>query len=245
MALPANATAIMDGLIADGLTPVAAAGILGNVEAESGGDLNSVGSGGGGLIGYTPISSAPAGGAPGQPIGAQISAIVAYIQRSYPGGVQQLDAFTDPEAAGESFAQYGERCAACGYQDGTSQLAIRGANAQEAYQAYQSGTLGSAQQGSIDTMAGAGAAQTTASETGTALLQTPIGNVTLPSGLISRAAIGLFGIVLLYMALKSMFSNDTMPDIIGGTAQQAGQTVKGGAKKGAGAAKDAAVAAAA
>lgn len=143
MSLPDNAAAIFQGLLGGGLTPVAASGVLGNIEAESGGNLDSVGDGGGGLLGYTPISSAPAGGAPGSSLSDQISAVLAYITNSYPGGVSQLDSFTTPTAAGESFAQYGERCAACGYQDGTSQLAVRGSNAQEVYNAYQTGSLGS------------------------------------------------------------------------------------------------------
>lgn len=151
MTIAANAEAIFQGLTSGGLTPVAAAGVLGNIEAESGGDLDSVGSGGGGLLGYTPISSAPPGGAPGQPLSAQISAALAYIQNSYPGGIAQLDSFTDPNAAGQSFAQYGERCAACTNYDGAGygQLPIRGANAQEVYNAYESGSLGAAGTGSV------------------------------------------------------------------------------------------------
>lgn len=146
MSIAANAEAIFQGLTGGGLSPVAASGVLGNIEAESGGDLNSVGSGGGGLLGYTPISSAPPGGAPGSPLSAQISAALAYIQNSYPGGIAHLNSITDPEQAGESFAQYGERCAACTNYNGAGfgQLPIRGANAQQVFAAFEAGTLGSA-----------------------------------------------------------------------------------------------------
>lgn len=158
MTIPANAEALFTGLVQGGLTPVAASGVLGNIEAESGGDLNSVGDGGGGLLGYTPISSAPPGGAPGSPIGQQITAAIAYIQADYPGGISALNAILDPGTAGSDFAHYGERCAACGYQDGSGQLAIRAQNAVDVYTAFQQGTLGSPTQGNAGGTSGTAAA---------------------------------------------------------------------------------------
>ncbi len=56
--LPANVTAIVSFLLANGYSHNAAAGIAGNIYQESKGDPESVGSGGGGLIGWTPL---PAG----------------------------------------------------------------------------------------------------------------------------------------------------------------------------------------
>jgi len=63
--------------------------------------------------------------------------------------------------------------------------------------------------------------------------------------LISRAAIGLFGIVLLYMALKSMFTDNDATDVVvtpvAQTASKAAGAAKDGAKKGAKAGGEAAM----
>jgi hypothetical protein len=154
MSVPQNAAEIFAGLLAGGLTPIAAAGVLGNIEAESGGSLNSVGSGGCGLLGYTPCSSAPPGGAVqasgvNPSVAVQASAAVTYVSNSYPGGILALNAFTDPGAAGASFAKLGERCAECGGpgSTGSSQLAPRSQNAADVYAAYKAGTLGQPSQG--------------------------------------------------------------------------------------------------
>jgi hypothetical protein len=56
--LPDNVTAIVGFLLANGYSRNAAAGIAGNIYQESKGNPESVGSGGGGLIGWTPL---PAG----------------------------------------------------------------------------------------------------------------------------------------------------------------------------------------
>jgi hypothetical protein len=56
--LPDNVTAIVGFLLANGYSHNAAAGIAGNIYQESKGNPESVGSGGGGLIGWTPL---PAG----------------------------------------------------------------------------------------------------------------------------------------------------------------------------------------
>ena len=53
--LPANYAEIVTFLTAHGYTANAAAGIAGNIYQESKGDPESVGSGGGGLIGWTPL----------------------------------------------------------------------------------------------------------------------------------------------------------------------------------------------
>jgi hypothetical protein len=54
MPLPANAKVIYEWLTGHGYSDNAAAGILGNMEQESGGNPESVGTGGNGLIGFTP-----------------------------------------------------------------------------------------------------------------------------------------------------------------------------------------------
>ncbi len=55
--LPANVTAIVSFLLANGYSHNAAAGIAGNIYQESKGNPESVGMGGGGLIGWTPLQS--------------------------------------------------------------------------------------------------------------------------------------------------------------------------------------------
>jgi hypothetical protein len=58
MAVPQNAQAIYEYLTGHGYNSTAAAGILGNMTQESGGSPEAQGSGGGGLIGWTPESAA-------------------------------------------------------------------------------------------------------------------------------------------------------------------------------------------
>ena len=53
--LPANYATIVSFLIGHGYTKLAAAGIAGNMYQESKGNPESVGTGGGGLIGWTPL----------------------------------------------------------------------------------------------------------------------------------------------------------------------------------------------
>lgn len=53
--LPQNYAAIVDFLVANGYTDNAAAGIAGNIYRESLGNPSAVGTGGGGLIGFTPF----------------------------------------------------------------------------------------------------------------------------------------------------------------------------------------------
>jgi hypothetical protein len=143
--VPANVSALMSGLMVLGLTRVGAAGITGNIEAESGGALNSVGSGGCGLIGYTPCGSAPPGGAvsvsgPNPSLMQQLGAVIMYTNANYPGGVGGMNSFGDPGAAGASYAQFAERCAECG--PGGSQLGVRAGNAIAAYGSFDKGGVG-------------------------------------------------------------------------------------------------------
>ena len=62
--LPANYAAIMSFLTSHGYTGNAAAGMAGNIYQESGGNPESEGDGGGGLIGWTPL---PGGYVTGNP----------------------------------------------------------------------------------------------------------------------------------------------------------------------------------
>jgi hypothetical protein len=79
--LPANVTSIVSFLLAHGYTGNAAAGIAGNIYQESKGYPESVGMGGGGLIGWTPLPSGFITGDPTADLQTQLAAILAYNQQ--------------------------------------------------------------------------------------------------------------------------------------------------------------------
>jgi hypothetical protein len=79
--LPENYGAIVTYLMAHGYTGLAAAGIAGNIYQESKGNPESVGSGGGGLIGFTPLPSGYVTGDVSADLVTQLAAIVTYNQQ--------------------------------------------------------------------------------------------------------------------------------------------------------------------
>ena len=78
--LPDNVTAIVSFLLANGYTNNAAAGIAGNIYQESKGNVESVGMGGGGLIGWTPLPSGFVTGNVSADLQTQLSALLTYNQ---------------------------------------------------------------------------------------------------------------------------------------------------------------------
>jgi hypothetical protein len=76
--LPQNVTTIVGFLLAHGYSQNAAAGIAGNMYQESGGNPESVGSGGGGLIGFTPLPAGYVTGNPATDLQTQLNAVLAY-----------------------------------------------------------------------------------------------------------------------------------------------------------------------
>jgi hypothetical protein len=76
--LPANVTAIVNFLLASGYTHNAVAGMAGNIYQESKGDPESIGMGGGGLIGWTPLPSGFVTGNPAADLRTQLAAILTY-----------------------------------------------------------------------------------------------------------------------------------------------------------------------
>jgi len=78
--LPANVTAIVSFLLANGYTHNAAAGIAGNIYQESKGNPESVGMGGGGLIGWTPLPAGFVTGNVSADLRTQLSALLTYNQ---------------------------------------------------------------------------------------------------------------------------------------------------------------------
>jgi len=79
--LPANYATIVSFLTTHGYTRLAAAGIAGNIYQESKGDPESVGSGGGGLIGFTPLPGGYVTGNPAADLQTQLNAILTYNQQ--------------------------------------------------------------------------------------------------------------------------------------------------------------------
>jgi hypothetical protein len=102
-------------LVENGYSDAAAAGVASCIDGESGGNPESVGSGGGGLIGWTPISSAAPNpsiitGSPAQDMTAQLSDLLYYDSTEIGQPlVNQLDAISDPVAAADFFSQNFEK----------------------------------------------------------------------------------------------------------------------------------------
>jgi len=78
--LPQNVTAIVSFLLAHGYSDNAAAGIAGNIYQESKGNPESVGMGGGGLIGWTPLRAGLVTGNSAADLQAQLTAVLGYNQ---------------------------------------------------------------------------------------------------------------------------------------------------------------------
>jgi hypothetical protein len=109
-----NLVTLAEYLMANGYSPIAASGIAGTVAGESAGNPESVGSGGAGLIGWTPPSKASpyqpiVTGNPQQDFDAQLADILTYNQQQGSGALTQLNAQTTPLAASDYYSQVFER----------------------------------------------------------------------------------------------------------------------------------------
>jgi hypothetical protein len=102
-------------LVENGYTAAAAAGVASCVDGESGGNPESVGSGGGGLIGWTPISSAEPNsniitGNASQDMMAQLEDLLYYNSTEIGQSlVSQLNTISDPVEAADFFSQNFEK----------------------------------------------------------------------------------------------------------------------------------------
>ena len=96
--LPQNVTAIVSFLLANGYSHNAAAGIAGNIYQESKGNPESVGMGGGGLIGWTPLRSGMVTGSPAADLQTQLNALLTYNQ-GWSGYLPALNAASSPSSA--------------------------------------------------------------------------------------------------------------------------------------------------
>jgi hypothetical protein len=106
--VPANYAAIVGFLTSHGYTGLAAAGIAGNIYQESKGNPESVGSGGGGLIGWTPLPAGFVTGNPAADLQAQLEGILSYNQQlaQY---IPDLNAATSAAQAADVYMNYFER----------------------------------------------------------------------------------------------------------------------------------------
>jgi LysM repeat protein len=106
--VPANYAAIVSFLTAHGYTGIAAAGIAGNIYQESMGNPESVGSGGGGLIGWTPLPSGFVTGNPSADLQTQLNALLTYNQQ-WSQFIPALNAATSATQAADIFMNDFER----------------------------------------------------------------------------------------------------------------------------------------
>jgi hypothetical protein len=100
--LPQNVTTIVNFLLAHGYSDNAAAGIAGNMYQESEGNPESVGSGGGGLIGFTPLPSGYVTGNPATDLQTQLNAVLTYNE----GWSQFLPALNGASTPAEAASVY-------------------------------------------------------------------------------------------------------------------------------------------
>jgi hypothetical protein len=106
--LPANYVTIVRFLTAHGYTKLAAAGMAGNMYQESKGDPESVGSGGGGLIGFTPLPPGYVTGNPAADLRTQLAAVLTYNQQ-WSQYIPALNAATSATAAADIYMNDFER----------------------------------------------------------------------------------------------------------------------------------------
>jgi LysM repeat protein len=106
--VPANYAAIVSFLTSHGYTGNAAAGIAGNIWQESGGNPESVGDGGGGLIGWTPLPGGYVTGNPAADLQTQLAAILTF-NRIWSQYIPALNAASSPAAAAAIYVTDFER----------------------------------------------------------------------------------------------------------------------------------------
>jgi Phage tail lysozyme len=106
--LPENYGAIVDFLVGHGYSDNAAAGIAGNMYQESGGNPESMGSGGGGLIGWTPLPGGFVTGNPSADLQTQLAAVLTFNQQ-WAQYLPALNAAASPAAAADIYVTDFER----------------------------------------------------------------------------------------------------------------------------------------
>ncbi len=105
---PLHYGAIVTFLTAHGYSGTAAAGIAGNIYAESGGNPESAGDGGGGLIGWTPLPAGYVTGNPTADLRTQLTAILTFNQL-WAQYIATLNAAASPAQAADIYVTDFER----------------------------------------------------------------------------------------------------------------------------------------
>jgi hypothetical protein len=106
--LPYNYASIVNFLVAHGYTAMAAVGVAGNIYQESDGNPESIGSGGGGLIGWTPLPAGFVTGNVTADLQTQLAALLTYNQ-GWAQYIPMLNAATNPTDAAYVDMTYFER----------------------------------------------------------------------------------------------------------------------------------------
>lgn len=106
--IPENAGQIVSFLRGHGYSKNATAGIAGNIYRESHGDPESVGTGGGGLIGFTPLPPGYVTGSPAADMQTQLPAILTYNQQ-WSQYLPLLNGASSPAQAADIYVKYFER----------------------------------------------------------------------------------------------------------------------------------------
>lgn len=140
MPIPQNAQNVYQFLTSHGYTPIAASGIVGNIEQESGGDPTAPGGGLIQILGHT-----------GGSLASEEQAILTYNNQQGSSLINSLNSQSSPSSAALFYSQYFERPLASAANNPN-----REQSAAEVYQAAQSGNWS----------AGGGAASTPATTTG-------------------------------------------------------------------------------
>lgn len=135
--LPANYRAIASFLTGHGYSHTGASGIAGNILQESGGNPESQGDNGNGLIGWTPARPGFVTGNPGRDLATQLNAILAYNNAQ--GGISTLNAQPTAASAAAYYMSHFERPAVA---TENAERREAGANAVFKAMGYASGTTG-------------------------------------------------------------------------------------------------------
>lgn len=106
--LPENYATIVSFLVGHGYSKFAAAGMAGNMWQESKGNPESVGTGGGGLIGWTPLPPGFVTGNAAADLRTQLAAVLTYNQQ-WSQYIPELNAASSATAAADIYMNYFER----------------------------------------------------------------------------------------------------------------------------------------
>ena len=209
MALPQNAENIYTFLTNSGFSPDAAAGILGNIQAESGGNpeaMESNQSGGGGLIQWTPISSYPGlvTGNASADLTAQENAILSYVKSN--GSIAAINqASPSPSAAALYFQDKYERPAS-----DTASLGERQTTANAVASAATSGTWPAGNTANASGGSDSNPISSTASKAITDALSAFGITPSSIGDLLERGGLMVAGVSLVFVGVK-VFTTGTLP----------------------------------